>query len=146
MRNIKLFCSILVLFVLGMHSLNAQRPTSPCQNLSGTIEDDRANYSSYLNLRTPLTLQQDDTLVIRLGGTARRVKVRLLQNLGHANQPVGVLDSTFEVPASKIIVVPVQYSVTSVRQISVHGGPNPFGRYPLMEGNGPAIIYSICVR
>jgi hypothetical protein len=137
---------ILVLFVLGMHSLNAQRPTSPCQNLSGTLGDSKAYYSGYLNLITPLTLKQDDTLVIRLGGTARRVKVRLLQNLADSDQPVGMLDSTFQVPASKIIVVPVQYSVTSVRQISVHGGPNPFGRYPLMEGNGPAIIHSICVR
>jgi hypothetical protein len=94
--------------------------------------------SAWCNLDSATDFVAGDRLRFTLDGEARRVMVRLLPKDTSPDKPTGIVaDAGFDVPAGKVIEVPLMKEYRNISQISVHGGPNPWGMYPLGRGNGP---------
>ena len=54
--------------------------------------------------------------------------------------PSGVIGDRVDVPKSRNVEIVLLADYDNVIQISVHGGPNPWGRFSLGGGNGPATL------
>ena len=95
-----------------------------------------------------IDFHQGDKLRLKVGGTASRVVVRLLQKGTSPDDPVGVDGGVVRVPTSKEVELELQGNHADVIQVSVLGGVDPFGLYPLGGGNGPATLLSaeVCAR
>lgn len=99
--------------------------------------------SGWMLLRPPVDFQKGERLKIQLGGTAEKVLVRLLPKGASPDSDVGIVGDAISVPKSRVIEVTITEARKEIEQISVHGGPNPWGTFPLSPGNGPATIVSI---
>lgn len=98
--------------------------------------------SGWLDLNQPINFNGGDRLRLTIGGTATNVKVRLLSRGQSPDTTAGILPGIASIPDSRIIEVEVPSARSHVIQISVHGGSNPWGRYPLGGDNGPATLES----
>jgi len=96
--------------------------------------------SGWLELDTPVDFATGDRLRLFVGGTARNVLVRLLPEGEFPDSPSGVLDRPVEVGPTRILEVALPSAHARIVQVSVHGGVNPWGRFPLGAGNGPATL------
>jgi len=99
--------------------------------------------SGYLDLRAPTSLKQGDELVLLVGGTAKRVILRLLPQGALPDTPAGIIGGPMDVPASRVLRLTLSSSREAVVQVSVHGGENPWGQIPLGTGNGPATLLRV---
>lgn len=113
------------------------------QELKGNQGSSARWGSGWLDLAPPLNFERGEKLQIHVGGTAKRVVLRLLPSGGRAEDDVGVLGAPLDVPESRVLEVKMTETRTQIVQISIHGGPNPWGNYPLGPGNGPATIVSV---
>jgi len=102
--------------------------------------------SGWVDFDEQIDFKKGDSLIIKVGGTAIRVLVRLLPVGKLPGVPVGVLSKQFEVPANRELMVELQEDHEAVTQVSVHGGPNPFGKYSLGPQNGPAFIEELDIK
>lgn len=110
--------------------------------------DDRTSYnaspewgSAWCNLGSPSNFSPGDHLRLTVGGRAKRVIVRLLPVGMPMDTPAEIVDKGgFDVPANRVIDVPIRSEYRNISQISVHGGLNPWGLYPLGNDNGPATL------
>ena len=96
--------------------------------------------SGWLDLATITDFAAGDLLRLRIGGTANKILVRLLPEGKFPDSSVGILGDPVTVPENQIVEVVLNKDRKGVIQISVHGGPNPWGKFPLGGGNGPATI------
>lgn len=112
----------------------------PVEFLTGDIGSSSRWGSGWLDLATPLHLRTGDRLRLRIGGGASKVLVRLLPRGTSPDSSVGIIGGPIEVPEDKTVEVLLDTERQEIVQISVHGGPNPWGRFPLGAGNGPATI------
>jgi hypothetical protein len=111
------------------------------QRIPGTPGVDGRYGSGYLDLATPVTFVQGERLRLRIGGTAKKVVVRLLPTGSSPSEAVGIID-TFDIPPDRALVLTLDSQHPQIRQISVHGGPKPWDIYDLGGGNGPATLLS----
>jgi hypothetical protein len=104
--------------------------------------------SGWLDLVKVTSFHEGDKLKLKIGGTATKIVVRLLEKGASPDEPVGIDGGIVDVPKSKVVEIALQDDHTDVTQISVHGGINPFGLYPLGGGNGPAALLSaeLCAK
>lgn len=107
--------------------------------LSGNIGSAPEWGSSWIDL-TPMDFKENDSLILDVAG-ASILLVRLLDINGSPDQPVGIIGK-YEVK-NGIVSVSISQSYTGIKQISVHGGENPFGKYPLRAGNKPATLQKV---
>lgn len=98
--------------------------------------------SGWLDLNQPTNFDSGTRLRLSIGGTANRIKVRLLSRGQSPDTTAGMLPGIVSIPDSRVIEVEVSSARSHVIQISVHGGPNPWGKYPLGGDNGPATLES----
>jgi hypothetical protein len=99
--------------------------------------------SGYLDLKSPVNFRSGDELRILVGGTARKVVIRLLAKGGKPESPVGIVGGPLDVPSGRIVRVVLSAARDDVVQISVHGGENPWNQIPLGSGNGPATLLRV---
>lgn len=98
--------------------------------------------SGWLDLSAPTAFYRGDRLRIRVGGTAKKILIRLLPSGGDAGQSSGAV-ATVAVPDDQIVEITLTEDRPKIQQISVHGGANPWGQYPLGPENGPATLESV---
>ena len=145
MKKLMFIISIILFLLISLKISLSQRPsTTPCNALNGKLGSSSQWGSGWIDLARLGQFHIGDTLIFTLGGTALRVKVRLLQNLDDPNQTAGVLAPVFTVPQTRIIVVPITSNLADVKQISVHGG-QPWD-YNLGANNGPVTIINVCLK
>ena len=108
--------------------------------LPGHSASSEGSCSSWLDLPGLIDFRHGEVLGFEIGsnGSARvsKVLIRFLPKNGNPESDAGV-DGSIDLPQSDGMV---QYTLRedhpSTVQISVHGGLNPWGKYPLVEGNG----------
>jgi hypothetical protein len=115
------------------------------QQLKGKIGSAKQWCSGWIDLQRITDFKNGDTLIIRVGGTATRVLVRLLARGEDPNSSSGIIGDARKIPSSRIIKVVLESDYDQIKQISVHGGPNPFD-VPLGQGNGCATLQNVILR
>lgn len=115
------------------------------EHLSGAFGHSLVWGAGWIDLSPPATFRKGDTLRLALGGTATRIFVRFLPAGARPDTRVGIEGGIIEVPDSRILEMELSDDHENVTQISVHGGPDPFG-IALGEGNGPATLMAAEVR
>ena len=98
--------------------------------------------SGWLVLDSPTDFKRGDKILLTVGGTAKNIKIRFLPKGRSPETTAGMLSGVFPVPDNRIVEIKLSSNRLKVTQISVHGGPNPWGKYPLGGENGPATIES----
>lgn len=96
--------------------------------------------SSWLDLASPMDFMENDSLILYISG-ASKVLVRLLHINNSQDQPVGIIGQHTVVNGQ--VIVRISQSYTGIKQISVHGGENPWGNYLLGSGNKPATLQQV---
>jgi hypothetical protein len=135
-RGLILLSSIL-LVTAAVGILRAQ---SPGTILRGTFESSSTWGSGWLNLKPPVDFTKGERLKLTLGGSAAKVVVRLLPQDSQPDTTDGVIPIVMSVPKTRVIEVVIPNNSPQVKQISVHGGSNPWGQFPLGSKNGPATL------
>lgn len=110
--------------------------------LTGTPGSSAQWGSGWIDLAPPVDFSKGDRLRLVVGGSAGKILVRLLHKGQSPDSSVGVLTGPIDVPKTRIVEVPLREPRAQIIQISVHGGSNPWGKFPLGGGNGPATIES----
>lgn len=113
------------------------------QQLMGTIGSSSESFCGWLVLERITNFHEGDTLTIRLGGTARKILVRMLNRNNSPTSPSGIIGDVQTVSEKRIVKIILDSDYEQIQQISVHGGPNPWGLYFLGQENGLATIRSI---
>jgi hypothetical protein len=117
--------------------------------LNGNIGSSGQYGSGWIDLFSMQNFKKGDNIRLTIGGSAQKILVRLLSAGQFPEQPVGILPGkdpekgnafVTKVPINRIVLVKLDSSYSNVIQISVHGGPNPWGQFPLGASNGPATI------
>ena len=129
-------------------STNA-KPTSPNDKNDATTEPrllagEKGSSSrwgsGWLDLATAMDFAAGDVLRLRVGGTAGKVLVRLLPDGEFPDSSDGIVGGVVTVPENRIVEVTLNEDRKGIIQISVHGGPSPWDKYPLGSGNGSAML------
>lgn len=134
-RLCTIFISLAILFLLALPSAVS------AQTLAGATGSSSQWGSGWLVLAPPVDFARGEHLKLLIGGSADKILVRLLPRGASPDASVGVI-GVVNVPKSRIVEVILPEDRKQVIQISVHGGPNPWGKFPLGGGNGPATIES----
>lgn len=97
----------------------------------------------WIDLQSFTDFKRGEQLTIKVGGTAKKVIVRFLEKGVFPDYPLGIEGGPLTVPANRILIVILKRDHHRIAHVSVHGGPNPWGEFPLGKSNGPASIVSI---
>lgn len=68
--------------------------------------------------------------------------IRLLARTESPETSAGIIGGMVDVPEDRVVDVILDTDRKSIKQISVHGGHNPWGKFPLGSSNGPATLES----
>jgi len=124
---------------------NAYASDAARMEIKGVAGFSRQWGSGWIDLASVRDFEKGETLELKIGGTAKTVVVRLLEKGKSPDSRDGILGAPAPVPKSRVIRVPVKSTYRNIIQISVHGGPNPWGAYPLGTSNGPATLESAAI-
>ena len=113
-----------------------------CQKVSGDTGASSRWGSGWIDVPTTTEFKKGEKLRFTLGGSASKVLIRILRSGESPDDPTGIVGE-FDVPTSRNVEVTLKEDLGSVKQISVHGGPNPWGKFPLGGGNGPATLQGV---
>ena len=117
--------------------------TSYAETLKGKIGTSSKWGSGWIILDKSVDFKRGDKIKLLLGGTAKKVLVRFLANGETADKPIGIEGGVINVPKNKIVLITISKEYKNVKQLSVHGGRNPWGLYPLGDNNGTATIMRV---
>ena len=115
------------------------------QQLRGRAGSSSQFCSGWIDLRKIMDFQEGDTLIIGVGGTAKKVLVRLLAKGEDPNSASGIVGGPQNVPKNRTLKVILESDYNQIVQISVHGGSNPF-YVPLGENNGCATLINVILN
>lgn len=127
--------------VLGVLNLAPVVRAQDWQKLPGQIGLSETYKSGWLDLETPTTFAKGDKLRISIGGTASKAVVRLLPTGASPGDETGIL-GIYKVDKNRIVIT-LGEAHEKITQVSVHGGPNPWGHFDLGGGNAAATIQSV---
>ena len=108
--------------------------------LPGTFGRSPEWHSAWLDFPAPRNFRQGDRVELTVAGPAAQIVVRFLEQGVSADSPTGIVGGATAVPPSGVVVLQLARDYTNIRQISVHAGPNPWGLFPLGQGNGDAAL------
>jgi hypothetical protein len=113
--------------------------------LRGTVGSSSKFYSGWIDLQQLTDFHRDDILKItvdrRIPNPASEIYVRLLPKDGSADdddEGAGIYRVT-----GPVVEIKLDKDYSQIRQISIHGGPNPFGAHQLPPDNGRAKLISV---
>lgn len=136
-RNVRTMCiSLAVLILLALPG------TLSAEYLAGATGSSSQWGSGWLDFAPPVDFAKGERLKLLIGGSADKILVRLLPKGAPPDTTTGLIGEAINVSKSRIVEITLPEDRKQVVQISVHGGPNPWGRFPLGGGNGPATIES----
>lgn len=98
--------------------------------------------SGWLDLATPTDFAKGTRLRVRVGGTAKKIYVRLLAKGVSPDSSRGIVGGAVTVPENRVVEVRLDVDRKGIKQISVHGGPNPWNKQ-LGPTNGPATLEAV---
>jgi hypothetical protein len=112
--------------------------------LQGEIKSDRRSSSSWIALSALRNFRQGQRLRFKLSGSAgarsrppKQVVIRLLRDDDDESKPIGIITPNgISVPENGVVDLALPADFPKVRVISVHGGPNPWERFPFGGRNG----------
>ncbi len=110
--------------------------------LDGTTGSSSQWGSGWIDLATPMDLAKGTRLRVRVGGTAKKIFVRLLAKGVSPDSSRGIVGGAVTVPENRVVEVRLDVDRKGIRQISVHGGPNPWNKQ-LGSTNGPATLEAV---
>lgn len=113
------------------------------ESFTGVIGSSAEWGSAWMNLAPAVDFKTGDKLRVTIGGTAKKVVVRLLPKGQSPDTSVGVVGRPVDVSHTKFVVVSLPEDRKQIVQISVHGGPNPWNEFDLGADNGPATIKAV---
>ena len=134
----------LILVLLPVYLFAASGQTA-FQLLSGESGSDSRWGSGWVDLDVPTDFNKGDKLQLTLGGSAKKVKIRFLPKGSSSDSRAGIMNKIVTIPKNRVVEVTLKTNRKNIVQISVHGGPNPWGKYPLGADNGSATLDSISV-
>lgn len=117
--------------------------TVQAQALIGEIGFSPIWNSGWLDLARPVDFAKGERLKLHIGGTAKKVLIRFLPIGGSPDTDVGVVGGVITVPKSRIVEITLPQDHRRIIQISVHGGPKPWGKISLGKGSGMVTIKSV---
>lgn len=129
-------------YIKDFRKANSPRCGIP-KPLTGTIGFSSRWGSGWLDLEVVTDFRKGDRLRLTIGETADRILVRLLPKGVSPDESVGIIGGVVAVPKNRIVEVALDTDRKGITQISVHGGPNPWGRFPQGSGNGPATLEAV---
>ena len=121
----------------------AQPGAAQAENLAGVPTLGPQWGSSWIDLDPPIDFAKGERLKIAMGGNATRILVRLLPKGVSPETSEGIIGGVIKVPRSRVVEIKLAESRKQIVQISVHGGPSPWGKFQLGENNEPATIDSV---
>lgn len=113
------------------------------EQLQGTSGSSERWGSGWFDLKAITDFKKGDKLKVVVGGTAKKILLRFLPMGYDPNDPIGIDGGPRQVPSNRVLEVVLESDHKKIVQISVHGGPNPWGQFPLGQDNGPATIVSV---
>lgn len=111
--------------------------------LNGQIGSSSKWGSGWLNLTPATDFAKGDLFQLKIGGTSNKILVRLLAKGQSSDSSVGIIGDAITVPKNRIVKIKLDSAQKGIIQISVHGGPNPWGKFPLGGANGPATLEAV---
>ncbi len=138
LKTVRNTLKVLVIFSIAPSNLLAQTVVVACQPGSSPHWK-----SGWCDFASPVEFKQGERLRLAIGGSAKKIIVRLLPKGADPNTTIGVFPTFLTVPQSRLVDFTIPHNAPNTVQISVHGGPNPFGQYPINAGNGPATISGV---
>jgi hypothetical protein len=99
--------------------------------------------SGWLKLEKMSDFERGGKLLIHVGGTADKILIRMLRKGANPDYPKGMDGGPHEVPSDRLVEAVLERDHKDIVEISVYGGPRPFGFFPLGEDNGPATILNV---
>jgi hypothetical protein len=117
-------------------------PYVSAEPLPGTLGAAAQYGSGWIDFAQPVDFAKGDRLRLVIGGTASKILVRMLEKGQSRDAAEGLVGGPIDVPKTRVIELVLGESRAQVVQISVHGGANPWGKFP-MPGNGPAALQSV---
>lgn len=128
------------LLVGGLLATAAPAQVQDLCELRGEIGVSKKWGSGWLDLAEPSAFSKGDRIWLEIAGAANAIKVRLLPVGADPSTTTGMIPGTYFVPDDQVIRLQMPVDRLDTVQISVHGGPSPWGKFPLGEENGPAVL------
>lgn len=117
-------------------------PNCEFVRFNGRIDNDRHWKSAWIDVTPPMELPSGTKVRVKVGGTAQRMILRVLRVGDDENTLIGVTGDIIDIPENREVEVTLDNTFSNVRQISVHGGSNPFGSFPMGDENGHVTLIS----
>ncbi|HHT9114638.1 MAG TPA: hypothetical protein ACFYD0_15125 [Candidatus Wunengus sp. YC65] len=133
--SIRLLVAVSI-FLLCTSNLSAE-------SLDGAIGSSTRWSVGWIDLTKISDFKKGDRLKITVGGTAKKVLIRFLPRGADPNDPVEIDGGPRQVPSDRVLEAILETDHYKIIQISVHGGPNPWGYFPLGQDNGAATIINV---
>jgi hypothetical protein len=133
-----------LIIVIGWFSLNLShaqisldpKPACSFLQLIGTIDESPKWGSGWINI-SKSNFQKGDSLKLDVGGSAKKIIVRLLKDGDDPNTSSGAIGE-FDIPKNRVLFIQLSHDYPDIIQISANGGPHPWQwSFP---GNGQATI------
>jgi hypothetical protein len=138
MMNQALISAKIVFAISCVFSANLWAQSMACKS-SPISEYD----SGWCSFTSPIAFEKGDRLSLTVVGDATQVIVRLLPKDANPNTATGAISKPFAIPPNRKIELTIADKTLPITQISVHGGPNPWGLYPLSPNNKGATITGV---
>jgi hypothetical protein len=110
--------------------------------MPGTVGASTQYGSGWIDFPKPVDFSRGERLRMVIGGSATKILIRMLSKGQSRDGSEGLLGGVVDVPKTRVVELALGENRAAVVQISVHGGPNPWGKFP-MPGNGPATLQTI---
>jgi hypothetical protein len=132
--------SLLLPFVMSLAWVSPAAYSA--EAMPGTVGASAQYGSGWIDFPQPIDFSRGDRLRLVIGGSATKILVRMLSKGQSGDTSEGLLGGPIDVPRTRVVELALGENRAQVVQISVHGGPNPWGKFPL-PGNGPATLQTI---
>lgn len=137
-----LLAFLVCMFVNGFYENNCFAQSGHWQTIGGKIGKSDRWGSGWIVLDNMMDFKAGCHLRLNIGGTANKALIRFLEQGESPDEPVGI-DQVIIIPKNRVVEIEVKNNYHNVIQVSVHGGPNPWGLYQLGGGNGPASLLRV---
>jgi len=119
---------------------NLVAPTEGSEDFECKLGSSGQFESGWCDLSRMTDFKRGDRVRLRIGGDARLILLRFLRKGSDPNAPSGFEGPPLRVPKERVIEVVLDGDHRETVQISVHGGPSPWGIVSLGGDNGPATL------
>lgn len=135
---------ICLVFALSISPVCAQTTSTAndSQELIGQPGFDSQYGAGWLDLAPAETFRKGDRLRIKIGGTAKKVLVRLRPSTIPPTSSFGIVGGPIAVPDDREIILTIPELRENISQLSVHGGKIAWD-IVLGDNNGPAKVVSV---